>query len=138
MASETIATQQRTPERKRRQREMIAALVAGVTLIAFVLAQAELPAFSRHTSLSSNLAVIALFNLSFILAGLMLFLVARNLGKVIFERRRGLIGSKLQVRLVTAFIAVALVPTTFLLVVSSVFLRADIDNWFNPEYQKVL
>jgi two-component system nitrogen regulation sensor histidine kinase NtrY len=128
----------RAPERKRRRRELIAALVAGCTLIAFVFAQAELPALSRHTSLTSNLAVIALFNLSFILAGLMLFLVARNLAKVIFERRRGLIGSKLQSRLVTAFIAVALVPTLFLLVVSSVFLRADIDNWFNPEYQKVL
>ena len=68
----------------------------------------------------------------------MLFLVGRNLAKVIFERRRGLIGSKFQVRLVAGFIAVALVPSAFLLYVSGVFLHADIDSWFNPEYERVL
>ena len=68
----------------------------------------------------------------------MLFLVGRNLAKVIFERRRGLIGSKFQVRLVAGFIAVALMPSAFLLYVSGVFLHADIDSWFNPEYEQVL
>ena len=68
----------------------------------------------------------------------MLLLVGRNLAKVIFERRRGLIGSKFQVRLVLGFIAVALVPSAFLLYVSGAFLRADIDSWFNPEYERVL
>ena len=65
-------------------------------------------------------------------------LVGRNLAKTIFERRRGLIGSKLQVRLVFGFIAVALVPSAFLLYVSGAFLHADIDSWFNPEYERVL
>ncbi len=36
------------------------------------------------------------------------------------------------------FIAVALLPSGFLLYVSESFLRADIDSWFNPEYKKVL
>jgi hypothetical protein len=100
----------RLAERKRRRRELIAVGVAGATLVAFVFAQTELPPLTRHTSLVSNLAVISLFNLSFLLLGLMLFLVGRNLAKVIFERRRGLIGSKFQVRLVAGFIAVALKP----------------------------
>ena len=65
--------------------------------------------------------------MSFLLLGLMLLLVGRNLAKVIFERRRGLIGSKLQARLVFGFIAVALVPSLFLLVVAGAFLHADID-----------
>ena len=97
-----------------------------------------MPPLTRHTSLVSNLAVISLFNLSFLLLGLMLFLVGRNLAKVIFERRRGLIGSKFQVRLVAGFIAVALIPSAFLLYVSGVFLHADIDSWFNPEYEQIL
>ena len=128
----------RRVERKRRRREIIAALVAGTTLIVFVLAQTELPPLTKHTSLASNVAIIALFNVSFVLLGLMLFLVGRNLAKVIFERRKGLIGSKFQVRLVAGFIAVALVPSAFLLYVSGVFLHANIDTWFNPEYQQVL
>src|SRR5271167_5094824 len=85
-------------EVKRRRRELIAVGVASVTLVAFVLAQTELPPLSSHTSLVSNLVVILLFDLSFLLLGLLLFLVGRNLAKAFFERRRGLIGSRLQFR----------------------------------------
>jgi two-component system nitrogen regulation sensor histidine kinase NtrY len=125
-------------EIKRRRRELIAVAIASATLIAFVLAQTELPPLSSHTSLVSNLVVILLFDLSFLLLGLMLLLVGRNLAKAIFERRRGLIGSKLQARLVFGFVAVAMVPSAFLLYVSGAFLHADIDSWFNPEYERVL
>jgi two-component system nitrogen regulation sensor histidine kinase NtrY len=138
LASENSVSPHRLAERKRRRRELIAVGVAGATLVAFVLAQTELPPLTRHTSLVSNLAVISLFNLSFLLLGLMLFLVGRNLAKVIFERRRGLIGSKFQVKLVAGFIAVALIPSAFLLYVSGVFLHADINSWFNPEYEQIL
>jgi two-component system nitrogen regulation sensor histidine kinase NtrY len=138
LAEQKNVSAHRLAERKRRRRELIAVGVAGATLVAFVLAQTELPPLTRHTSLVSNLAVISLFNLSFLLLGLMLFLVGRNLAKVIFERRRGLIGSKFQVRLVAGFIAVALIPSAFLLYVSGVFLHADINSWFNPEYEQIL
>jgi two-component system nitrogen regulation sensor histidine kinase NtrY len=125
-------------ELKRRRRELIAVAVAAVTLIAFVLAQTTLPPLTSHTSLVSNLVVILLFDLSFILLGLMLLLVGRNLAKAVFERRRGLIGARLQARLVFGFSAVALVPSVFLLYVSGTFLRADVGSWFNPEYERVL
>ena len=85
-AAKQTPSPHRLAERKRRRRELIAVGVAGATLVAFVLAQTELPPLTRHTSLVSNLAVISLFNLSFLLLGLMLFLVGRNLAKVIFER----------------------------------------------------
>ena len=129
---------QRRVEIKRRRRELIAVGVAAITLVAFVFAQTALPPLTKHTSLGSNLAVISLFNLSFLLLGLLLYLVGRNLAKVMFERRRGLIGSKFQIRLVFGFIAVAMVPSAFLLYVSGAFLHADVDSWFNPEYQRVM
>ncbi|MGH7865954.1 MAG: ATP-binding protein [Candidatus Binataceae bacterium] len=131
-------TRLRRAEAKRRRRELIAVAIAGAFFVVFVVAQTELPPLSRHTSLGSNLAVISLFNLSFLLLGLMLFLVGRNLAKVIFERRRGRIGSKFQVRLVAGFIGVALFPSIFLLYTSGVFLRAHVQSWFNPEYERVL
>jgi two-component system nitrogen regulation sensor histidine kinase NtrY len=128
---------QRT-ENKRRRRELIAVAIASATLVAFVLMQTELPPLSSHTSLISNLVVILLFDLSFLLLGLMLLLVGRNLAKAIFERRRGLIGSKLQARLVFGFIAVAIVPSAFLLYVAGSFLHANIDTWFDPAYERML
>jgi two-component system nitrogen regulation sensor histidine kinase NtrY len=128
----------REAELKRRRRELVAVTVTIVTLLAFVLAQTRLPPLTRHTSLVSNLVVILLFDLSFLLLGLLLFLVGRNLAKALFERRRGLIGSRLQFRLVFGFVAVALVPTLFLLYVAGVFLHANVDSWFSPEYEQVL
>ncbi len=128
----------RRAEAKRRRREWIAVAIATATLVAFAMAQVELPPLTSHTSFVSNLAVILLFDLSFLLLGLMLFLVGRNLAKVIFERRSGLMGSRLQARLVAGFIAVAIVPSAFILYVSGAFLRADVDSWFNPEYERVL
>jgi two-component system nitrogen regulation sensor histidine kinase NtrY len=136
--TEPVDENLRSVETKRRRREIIAVTIASVTLIAFVLAQTTLPPLSSHTSLVSNLVVILLFDLSFILLGLMLILVGRNLAKAFFEHRRGLIGSKLQARLVFGFCAVALVPGVFLLYVAGTFLNADIDAWFNPEYERVL
>ncbi len=132
------AQSQREVEAKRRRRELVAVGVTIVTLLAFVLAQTRLPQLSRHTSLVSNLVVILLFDLSFLLLGLLLFLVGRNLAKAIFERRRGLIGSRLQFRLVFGFVAVALAPTLFLLYVAGVFLHANVDSWFSPQYEQVL
>ncbi|HLW72083.1 MAG TPA: ATP-binding protein [Candidatus Binataceae bacterium] len=128
----------KTTELKRRRRELLAVAIASLTLIAFVLAQTTLPPLRSHNSLVSNLVVILLFDLSFILLGLMLILVGRNLAKAIFERRRGLLGSRLQARLVFGFSAVALVPSVFLLYVSGTFLEADVGSWFNPEYERVL
>ncbi len=137
-AGPAIRDSLREADLKRRRRELIAVAVAAIVLVAFVLAQTELPPLTRHTSLVSNLVVILLFDVSFLLLGLLLLLVGRNLAKVIFEHRRGLIGSKFQVRLVLGFIAVALVPSLFLLIVAGAFLRADVASWFNPEYERVL
>ncbi len=138
MAEDVREIAQRRVEMKRRRRELIAVAVAAITLVAFVFAQTALPPLTKHTSLGSNLAVISLFNISFLLLGLLLYLVGRNLAKVMFERRRGLIGSKFQMRLVFGFIAVAMVPSAFLLYVSGAFLHADVDSWFKPEYERVM
>jgi two-component system, NtrC family, nitrogen regulation sensor histidine kinase NtrY len=137
LVSESNGSLQRT-ESKRRRRELIAVGIAAATLIAFVLMQTELPPLTSHTSLISNLVVILLFDLSFLLLGLLLLLVGRNLAKAIFERRRGLIGAKLQARLVFGFVAVAIVPSAFVLYVAGSFLHSDIDSWFDPEYERML
>jgi two-component system nitrogen regulation sensor histidine kinase NtrY len=122
----------------RRKRELIAVVIAGAVLLLFALAETFLPPFTSHTSLLSNIVVILLFDLSFVLLGLLVFLVGRNLVKVIFEHRRGMIGSKLQGRLVVGFITAALFPSLFLLCVAESFLRANINAWFDPEYEKVI
>jgi len=138
VAEPTAEQALRSAEQKRRKRELVVVCASAAMLVLFALAETLLPPFTQRTSLSSNIVVILLFNLSFILAGLLVFLVGRNLAKVIFERRSGMIGSKLQARLVVGFVAASLFPTLFLLYVAESFLRANINAWFDPEYQRVL
>jgi two-component system nitrogen regulation sensor histidine kinase NtrY len=49
----------------------------------------------------------------------------------VFERRRGILGSKLRTRLVAAFVSLSLIPTVVLFLVAVNFLSYSIDNWFN-------
>jgi two-component system nitrogen regulation sensor histidine kinase NtrY len=56
--------------------------------------------------------------LNIILLVLLVFLVARNLMKLVFERRRRMLGSHLRTRLVLAFLAVSIFPAVLIFLVA--------------------
>ena len=64
-------------------------------------------------------------------------LVAR-VAKVLGERRRGLAGSRLHVRLVLLFGVVAVVPTTVVAVFAAAFFHLGIQLWFNDRVRTAL
>ena len=70
--------------------------------------------------------------------GLLVFLVVRNLVKLIFERKRRILGSGLQMRLVLAFVALSLVPSVLLFVISGGFLTRSFDRWFDAKVESAL
>ena len=80
---------------------------------------------------SGNTLIFFLININIILIILLVFLIVRNLVKLIYERRRGIAGSKLRTRLVAAFVGLSLIPTVLLFLVSINFLSYSIDNWFS-------
>ena len=86
----------------------------------------DAPAASSATapSLSGNVIFFLLINLNLILLVLLVFLVTRNLVKLIFERRRGILGSRLRTRLVLAFVSLSLFPTMLLFLVAEGFLSS--------------
>ena len=45
---------------------------------------------------SSNLVIFAVFNLNVVLLILVIFLVIRNVGKLLLERKKGVLGSRLR------------------------------------------
>ncbi len=81
--------------------------------------------------LSSNVLIFGLININIILIIFLLFLIIRNVVKLIFERRHGVMGSKLRTKLVAAFVGLSLLPTLILFIVAINFLSYSIDNWFN-------
>ena len=98
-------------ETKRRKREGIVILVTALMVAALIFFEVQLPDVSPEYSLGSNVLFFLLININVILLILLVFLVVRNLVKLVFERKRRILGSRLQVRLVLAFVALSLVPS---------------------------
>ena len=84
----------------------------------------------------SNILVFLLVNLNILVLCVLAFLVGRNVVKLIFDRRRAIVGSKLRSRLVVAFVTVALVPTVILFIVASGLLSEAVEDWFSSQIEE--
>ena len=116
-------------DKKRRKREYIIAVVFLVVIV--VLGWAELKYLSGDYYLVLNLLIL---NIVFLLA--MIFYVARNAVRLILERRRKVLGSKLRTRMVFAFISLSLIPTVLIYLVSVKFVQTSVDYWFKGQVEE--
>jgi len=126
-------------ERKRRKREGIVIILAIIftfmltSLLVYLIGNQGGTQFFPQNSL-----VLVLVNINAILLLLLVFLVVRNIVKLFFERRRGVLGSKLRTKLVVAFVGLSLVPTLLLFWVSIGFITNTIENWFSFKVESSL
>jgi two-component system nitrogen regulation sensor histidine kinase NtrY len=125
-------------EAKRRKREGLAILITSVVVLAFAYFEVQLPEVSSEYSLSNNIVFFLLININIILLILLVFLVVRNLVKLVFERKRRILGSRLRVRLVIAFIGLSLVPTLLLFVIAGGFVTRSFERWFDIQVETAL
>lgn len=127
MSRNTIAVSDPDPREKRRRRREIYIVLAAVGLIG-LLTWIELHFFGVESYL-----FLAFFNLNLILLLLVLFLVVRNVFKLVIERRRKVLGSKLRTRLVMTFIALSIVPTLLMFFIAVRFVHTSVDYWFQEQ-----
>jgi two-component system nitrogen regulation sensor histidine kinase NtrY len=125
-------------ELRRRRREIVIIAITAVLFVVFAVFETGMPRLSTSSSVSGNIFFFLLINLNIILLILLVFLVTRNVTKLIFERRRGIFGSRLRTRLVLAFIGLSLVPGTLLFFVAEGFLTEAFDTWFNVRVESSL
>lgn len=133
-----IAETLKREETKRRKREGIVILVTGLMVAALIYFEVQLPDVSPESSTGSNILFFLLINVNIILLGLLVFLVVRNLIKLIVERRRRIPGSRLQVRLVLAFVSLSLVPSVLLFTIAGGLLTRSFDRWFDSKVDSAL
>ncbi len=86
--------------------------------------------FSRSLPIGSDLVFLALVNINVIGIGLLVFLCGRNLVKLVVERRRGVIGAKLNTKFVVSFVFAAGLSTTAMFLVSSFLVTHAVNTWF--------
>jgi two-component system nitrogen regulation sensor histidine kinase NtrY len=83
----------------------------------------------------SGLLIFFIVNLNVAVLFILVFLVGRNVVKLIFDRRRGLLGSRLRTRLLIAFVGITLVPTAILFVQASGLLSRAMEGWFSSQIE---
>src|SRR5271167_4304420 len=108
----------------------VAALASG---IATYLALTGAPPFGPHP-----VVVLSLLNLDLVLLLALAALVTKRLVEMWAERRRGLAGSRLQVRLVVLFSLIAVLPTIIVAVFSYLFFSFGIESWFSDKVRTAI
>ncbi len=108
----------------------IPALASG---IATYLALTGAPPFGPHPG-----AVLALLNLDLILLLALGAVITKRLIEVWAERRRGLAGSRLQIRLVVLFSLIAVMPTIIVAGFSYLFFSFGVESWFSDRVRTAI
>ncbi|HWD58396.1 MAG TPA: PAS domain-containing sensor histidine kinase [Stellaceae bacterium] len=117
------------------RRKIAVALAAAALLsgIATYLALTGAPPFGPHP-----VVVLSLLNLDLVLLLLLGAVVTKRLVEIWAERRRGLAGSRLQVRLVVLFSMIAVFPTIIVAVFSYLFFSFGIESWFSDKVRTAI
>jgi two-component system nitrogen regulation sensor histidine kinase NtrY len=120
-------------ERRRRRRDWVIAAAAGSLLAVLVALQPDLLLSSRSLPVGRDAVFLALLYATVVAIGLLVFLLGRNVTKLVIERRRGIFGARLNSRFVVAFLLVTVLSSTTLFGLSWYLVSKAIDVWFDLE-----
>jgi two-component system, NtrC family, nitrogen regulation sensor histidine kinase NtrY len=117
-------------------------LVLGVTgglLLVFLLVELLLRKsrdFQPDFLASALLYALTVLNISLLLV--LVFVLGRNLVRMLMEWRRGVFGARLRVQLLLVFLTMAIAPSLLILLVGSDLIRQTVDRWFNVDVERML
>ena len=116
-------------------------LLAGIFLLVVVLV--ALVTLARRTARLSPdfltevvLYALSIADLTMLVA--LVFVLARNIIKLIVERRRALPFARFRAKLVAVLLGMTLIPSILVLLVGSELIRNSTDRWFNAPMDEVL
>jgi two-component system, NtrC family, nitrogen regulation sensor histidine kinase NtrY len=130
--------QELSPDSRKRRNELLIIGIISVLIIVLTTIEMKIPQVGGMIPIGNNIIVFSLININIILILLLIFLVIRNLVKLIFERKRKVLGAKLRTKLVVAFISLSLVPTIILFFVAVGFITNSVEHWFKVQVEQSL
>ncbi len=127
------------PRRPLRDNPVLILLWIGL-LVAALAAMLSLAARSSQLSLdflsSVVLYAVSVADLTLMLA--LVFVLARNILKLVVERRRALPFARFRAKLVAALLGLTLIPAVLVLLVGSELIRNAASRWFSPPIDTVI
>jgi len=125
-------------DRKRQKREVFIIIAIIVFVAVLTYAEQKLIGYGTDFPISNTLLMFTMTNINLLLIILLIFLVFRNLVKLLYDRKRRVMGARLRTRLVIAFVALSLIPAVVLFYFSISFVTSSIDFWFNVPVEQAL
>ncbi len=125
-------------ELRKRKRERF--IILGLAVIFALLTGVEfrLSKISASLPFVNSIFFFGLINFNIVILVAMLWLIFKNVGKIFFERRSRILGSRLKTKLVTAFIGFSIIPTLTLFTISALYINQSFDKWFSLKIQNTL
>ncbi len=125
-------------EIRKRKREGLIIAISLLLIIVLTWAEIHVAKLRAAVPIESKVFTFGLINIIILLIILLVYLVFRNIAKLLIERRQNAIGAKLRTKLVLAFVGLSLVPTMLLFFVSAGFITNSIQNWFSKQVETSL
>ncbi len=110
-------------------------ILAGTSIVYYLIQETKQ---LTPEALSSQVLLFVLWNINLLLILGIVFVLLRGIIKLVFERQRGMIGSRFRTKLVLTYVATSLVPVILLFVVATDLLRVSIDRWFTTPVRTIL
>jgi two-component system nitrogen regulation sensor histidine kinase NtrY len=123
---------------RRRKREAVLILVILIIVALLTFIETRFISFGANFPVSNTILMFSLININLLLLLLLIFLVLRNLVKLLLDRKRMVMGARLRTKLVVAFVALSLIPTTVLFFFSINFITSSFEFWFNVPVEQSL
>ena len=115
--------------------------VGLLLFIAFSLAiflHTQFPDLVDRELIAGNIGLFVLINLNVVFILILGFLIAKNVFKLLLDRQRKILGSKLKARLVFAFVGLSLVPALLLFFTAKGILERVMKGWFAPQVESAV
>ncbi|MBS1254472.1 MAG: Signal transduction histidine-protein kinase AtoS [Deltaproteobacteria bacterium] len=115
---------------------MLAVVILLVLLIVLVMFSMQ-RGYSVLEQSGSQLMVFVAINVNIVLLAIVFYLIARNLLKLSYERRRHVLGVNLKTKLITSFIVLSLPAMGFHLF-ASYFIATNLESWLKGQQESVI
>src|SRR3954466_3937626 len=128
-----------TPRRPFRDNPRLILAGIGILLVVFIALVAIANGSSRFSpDVLSEFVLYALSAADLTMLAALVFVLARNIVKLIVEQRRSLAFAKFRAKLVALLLGLTLVPAVLVLIVGSELIRTSVDRWFNAPMDEIL
>ncbi len=133
-----MSIRRRLLRRRKDARAIVGVLAALLLVLAAVFYLLQRGRDLPQALVTNRLLLFVLWYANVVLILAVLFVLLRNVFKLLVERRHRILGSKFKIKLVASYVGLSLIPVLLLFALAAELLQGSFDRWFNAPVRPVL